>query len=128
MRINEIEGGIIGSLCIGRIGADSHPDIGEIKLHLIGSDGAAVISEPRPEVSIHYKGQPTHEFRNRRIANENDYLLAENFALVIDGEEDPVLDCLQARNVCAVVIAALESANTGRAIEVMNRAGITGNP
>ena len=35
----EMEGGIIGSLCIGRIGAASHPDIGEIKLHLLGSKG-----------------------------------------------------------------------------------------
>ncbi len=122
----EIEGGIIGSLCIGRIGADAHPDIGEIKLRLVGSNGAAVISEARPEVSIHYKGQPRHEFRNRRIANDNDYLLAENFARAIDGEEEPVLDCLGARNLCAVVTAALESAKTGQAVKVRNRADVAG--
>ena len=119
--VMEIEGGIIGSLCIGRIGAESHPDIGEIKIRLVGTDGAAVISEARPEVSIHYKGQPDNDFRNRRIADRNNYLLAENFARAIDGEEEPVLGCLAARNICAVVTAALESAETGRSVEVDNR-------
>ena len=88
---------------------------------MVGTDGAAVISEARPEVSIHYKGQPDNDFRNRRIADRNNYLLAENFARAIDGEEEPVLGCLAARNICAVVTAALESAETGRSVEVDNR-------
>ena len=117
----ELEGGIVGSLCIGRIGAASHPDIGEIKLHLIGEEGASVISEARPEVSMYYQDQPLNEFKNRRIADENNYLLAENFARAIDGMEEPVLDCLGARNICATVIAALESARTGDPVDVRNR-------
>ena len=34
-----MERGILGSLCIGRIGAASHPDIGEIKIHVVGEKG-----------------------------------------------------------------------------------------
>ena len=41
----EMDGGLLGTLAIGRIGAASHPDIGEIKLHILGSDGGLVISE-----------------------------------------------------------------------------------
>ena len=45
----EMDRDIVGTLCIGRIGASSHPDTGEIKIHLLGSQGALVISESRPE-------------------------------------------------------------------------------
>ena len=41
----ELDGGLIGSLAIGRIGAASHPSGGEIKLHVLGSDGALVVNE-----------------------------------------------------------------------------------
>jgi myo-inositol 2-dehydrogenase/D-chiro-inositol 1-dehydrogenase len=113
----EIEGGITGSLSIGRIGAASHPDIGEIKLHIIGTEGSVVISESRPEVSIHYRDQPMAEFKNQRIADQNNYLLAENFARSIDGTEKPILDCIEARNICATVSAAIE----GKPVNVDNR-------
>ncbi|HEX5417231.1 MAG TPA: Gfo/Idh/MocA family oxidoreductase, partial [Chloroflexota bacterium] len=46
----ELDRGIVGTLGIGRIGAASHPDSAEIKIHLLGSRGALVISESRPEV------------------------------------------------------------------------------
>ena len=117
----EIEGGITGSLSIGRIGAASHPDIGEIKLHIIGSKGSTVISEARPEVSIYYRDQPPLEFKNRRIADDNNYLLAENFARSIDGQDSPVLDCIEARNICATVQASLESSRLGKPVDVKNR-------
>ena len=117
----EIEGGITGSLSIGRIGAASHPDIGEIKLHIIGSKGSTVISEARPEVSIYYRDQPPLEFKNRRIADDNNYLLAENFARSIDGQDSPVLDCIEARNICATVQASLESSRLGKPVDVENR-------
>jgi len=80
----EMQRGIVGSLCIGRIGAASHPDIGEIKIHLLGSEGALVISEARPEVRIYYRGQPAGEFRGLRVAIDNDFLLMEDFARAID--------------------------------------------
>jgi predicted dehydrogenase len=117
----EMENGVIGSLCIGRIGAAAHPDIGEIKLHLIGEKGAMVISEARPEVAIHYRGQPPLEFKHRRIADENNYLLAENFARAIDGSERPVLDARDAREICAIVLAAIESGKSGAPVTVSHR-------
>jgi predicted dehydrogenase len=112
----EMENGIIASFCLGRIGAAAHPDIGEIKLHLIGDKGAMVITEARPEVAIYYKGQPTTEFKHQRIADENNYLFAENFAQSMDGEAVPMLDAHGARDICATVIAALDSAKSGKPV------------
>jgi len=114
----EMDRGMLGTLCIGRIGAASHPDIGEIKLHLLGSAGGLVISEARPEVAIHYRGQPAQEFRHRRVAIDYDYLLMENFAQAIDSGGETILDARAGRAICAVVQAALESGRTGRPIEV----------
>ena len=108
----ELENGVAASLCIGRIGAASHPDIGEIKLHLIGSKGSLVVSEARPEVGVYYSGQPPAEFKNRRIANENDFLLMEDFARAIDEDGDTILNVQAGRDICATVVAALESAKT----------------
>jgi len=115
-----MDGGIVGSLCIGRIGAAAHPDIGEIKLHLVGDRGAMVVAEARPEVGIYYRDQPPLEFKHRRVADENNYLLAENFARAIDGAEAPILDVRGARDICATVLAALESAKSGRPVEVIH--------
>jgi len=114
-----MEGGVMGSICLGRIGAASHPNLGEIQLHLLGTKGAAVISEPRPEVGIYYRGQPPLEFRNQRVGNENDYLLMENFAHAIDAGGESILDAQAGRDICATVQAALESARSGTPVEVL---------
>jgi predicted dehydrogenase len=114
----EMDRGLLGTLCIGRIGAASHPDIGEIKLHVLGSAGGLVISEARPEVAIYYRGQPAQEFRHRRVAIDYDYLLMENFAQAIDTGGATILDARAGRAICAVVQAILESGRTGRPIEV----------
>jgi UDP-N-acetylglucosamine 3-dehydrogenase len=114
----EMEGGVLGSLCIGRIGAASHPDIGEIKLHLIGSKGALVVSEARPEVSIYYRDQPQGEFKHERIANDNDFMLAENFARAIDTGGETILNARAGRAICATVVAAVESGRSGKPVEV----------
>ncbi len=114
----EMASGLTGSLAIGRIGAASHPDIGEIKIHVLGSEGGLVVSEARPEVSVYYRGQPPAEFRHRRVANENDFCLAENFARTLDGDEDSVLDVHTARAICATVAAAIESGRSGAPVTV----------
>ena len=114
----EMEGGVVGSLCLGRIGAASHPDIGEIKLHILGSKGGLVIAEARPEIGVYYRNQDPREFKHRRVAEDNDYLLVENFAQALKGNADSVLDVFGAREICAVVTAALDSGRTGRPVEV----------
>jgi predicted dehydrogenase len=115
----EMDGGLTGSICLGRIGAASHPDIGEIKLHVLGSKGALVISEARPEVSIYYRDQPPHEFRNQRLIDtENDYLLADNFAQALDADGDTILDAEVSRAIATVTHAAIESASSGRCVEL----------
>ena len=114
----EMDRGILGTLCIGRIGAASHPDIGEIKIHVLGSEGAMVISEARPEVGIHYRDQPPTEFKNLRIANENDHLLMENFAQAIDNDTETILDAVAGRAICATVEAAVASAKSGQPVAV----------
>ena len=114
----EMDNGLIGSLAIGRIGAASHPSGGEIKLHVLGSEGALVVSEARPEVGVYYRQQPAKEFRQRRVANDNDFLLAENFAHAIDTDGETILDARASRAIYATVAAALESCRTGQSVEV----------
>ena len=114
----EMDNGLIASLAIGRIGAASHPSGGEIKLHVLGSEGALVVSEARPEVGVYYRGQPAKEFRQRRVAGDNDFLLAENFADAIDTNGETILDAAASRAIYATVEAALESCRTGQPVEV----------
>ena len=116
----EMEGGLVGSLALGRIGNASHPDIGEIKLHILGSEGALVISEARPEIGIYYRDQPPEEFRNQRLlATDNDYLLADDFARAIDSGSDTILNAPTSRAITATVAAAIESGRTGRVVDVV---------
>lgn len=111
----EFEGQLVGSLAIGRIGNASHPDIGEIKLHVLGSKGALVISEARPEVSIYYRDQPATEFKSQRLlATDNDFLLADDFARAIDTGTPTILDARTSRQITAIVIAAIRSGRSGR--------------
>ena len=115
----EFGDGLVGSLAIGRIGNASHPDIGEIKLHVLGSQGALVVSEARPEVSIYYRGQPADEFKNNRVlAQDNDFLLADDFARAIDLKTQPILNAQMSRAITATVAAALESGRTGEVVDV----------
>jgi predicted dehydrogenase len=110
--------GAFGSMAIGRIGASSHPDLGEIKIHVLGSGGGLVISEARPEVAVYYRGQPEKEFRHRRVAGDGDHLLMEDFARAIDTDGETMLDARASRRICAVVQAALESAGSGSPVAV----------
>ncbi len=115
----EMENGVLGTLCLGRIGAASHPDIGEIKLHVLGTKGALVMSEARPEVAVYYRGQPPAEFRNRRVAIDNDYQLMDNFAHAIDTDGETILDARAGLEIVRVVTAALQSGRTGKPVDVL---------
>jgi predicted dehydrogenase len=110
----EMNDGMVGTLAIGRIGAASHPDLGEIKLWIVGTNGSLVVAEARPEVAVNYRGQPEKEFRRRRIAGDNDFLIMDNFASALDGEGSTILDARTSRSITATVQAALRSAKTGR--------------
>lgn len=114
----ELDGGLVGSLAIGRIGAASHPSGGEIKVHVLGSEGALVVSEARPEAGIFYRDQPAKEARQRRIANDYDFLLVEDFARAIDEDGETIMDARASRMIFATVEAALESCRTGQPTEV----------
>lgn len=110
----QMSDGITGSLAIGRIGAASHPDIGEIKISILGTEGALVVAEGRPEIGVYYRGQPEKEFRHRRVASDNDFLLMENFAQAIDTNGDTLLNVQTSRAITATVDAAIRSGKTGR--------------
>ncbi len=114
----QMSDGITGTLAIGRIGAASHPDIGEIKLLVLGTEGALVVAEGRPEVGVYYRGQPAKEFRHRRVASDLDFLLMENFAQAIDTDGDTLLNVQMSRALMATVAAAIRSGQTGRVEEV----------
>jgi predicted dehydrogenase len=114
----EMDGGVVGSIAIGRIGLASHPSGGEIKLHVLGSDGALVVNESRPEVGVYYRNQPPKEPRQRRVANENDLLLADEFGRAIDESRDTIMGVRASRDIYATVEAALESCRSGEVVEV----------
>jgi predicted dehydrogenase len=114
----ELDGGLVASLCIGRIGAASHPSGGEIKLHVLGDKGALVVGESRPEVGVFYRGQAAKDPRMKRVAAENEFFMAEDFARAIDTGGPTMLDARASRHIFATVEAAVESGRTGRAINV----------
>ncbi len=114
----EMDGGQVGSLALGRIGAASHPSGGEIKVRVLGSEGALVIGESRPEVGIYYRDQPPREARQRRVAVDNDFLLADDFARAIDTGSATILDARASLAIFATVEAALQSCRTGQPVEV----------
>ncbi|HBF03077.1 MAG TPA: oxidoreductase [Verrucomicrobiales bacterium] len=117
-----LENGVTGSLAMGRIGAASHPDIGEIKLHLIGTAGALVISEARPEVGLYYKDQPQGEFKHLRIANRNDFLLMDAFADALDFGAELPLDVETACHIARVIRAAYQSVDEAQAVTITSEA------
>lgn len=106
----EMDGDIIGSIVVGRIGAASHPSGGRITLHLVGRDGALVIDESAPGVEVCYRGQPAKEPRRRRVANDNDFGLADDFARAIDEGRPTCLDIRASHAIFVAVEAALQSA------------------
>lgn len=114
----ELEDGLLASMAIGRIGLASHPSGGEIKLHLLGTEGAAVFHEARPDVGVYYRHQPGREARQRRVASENDFLLAADFARSIETGRDTVMGVRASQRIYATFEAALRSAQTGQPVDV----------
>ena len=114
----ELEGGLTGSIAVGRSGLASHPSGGEMKIQVLGTKGALVVNEGRPDVSIYYRDQPPREARQRRVASENDFLLAENFAQAIDHDRDTILNAHASRDIFATVEAALRSCQSGQPEDV----------
>ncbi len=114
----ELERGIVGSLCIGRIGRASHANLGELKLHIMGSAGALVVSEPRPEVAVYTRGLQPSDYRQRRIGVYYERRLLDDFARAIDTGSETLLDARAGRAIVATVNAALESGRTGRVVRV----------
>jgi predicted dehydrogenase len=114
----EMDGGIQGSFAVGRIGLASHPSGGEIKLHILGTRGALIVNEAKPDVGIYYRDQPPKEPRQRRVALENDFLLADHFVQALDTGTDTIMNARLSRSIYATVAAALESCRTGQCVTV----------
>ena len=114
----EMERGIVGSVCVGRIGRASHQDAGESKIHVLGSQGGLVISEAGPEVGVYYRGQPPKERRNQPIADDGDFLMMEDFCRAIDTDGETSLDARAGRAITATVQAAIDSGRSGVPVAV----------
>lgn len=119
----EMDGGVIGSIAIGRIGAASHPSGGDIKLRILGTRGALVINEASPGVGIYYRNQPPKEARQRRVSSEYDFLLAENLAQAIDEGGETVMNLDASCAAFATIEAALTSCRTGQPVDVVHLTG-----
>ncbi len=109
-----LQGGVLASVSLGRIGRASHPDLGEIALRLVGSDGSAVIAEPRPEVAVYRRGAAPASFPHRRVAAEDARFLLDDLARAIDTGGRTVCDEVDGWRIAATVHAALASARSGR--------------
>jgi predicted dehydrogenase len=114
----EMDDGIPGSVTVGRIGSASHQSGGEIRLRVLGSEGALVIDESLPTVSLYYRNQPLKDARQRRIANENDFLLADNFAQAIDHDLATILDVRASQAIFLTIEAAIKSCRTNQPEEI----------
>jgi len=79
-----------------------------------------VISEARPEVRTYYRGQPANQFPGRRVANDLNFQLMEDFARAIDTDGTTILDAQVGRDIAATVEAALASAQSGQSVEVQS--------
>jgi myo-inositol 2-dehydrogenase/D-chiro-inositol 1-dehydrogenase len=111
----EMDDGVVASVALGRIGAHSHAGGGDSKIRVLGESGALVVNEAAPAVSIFYRNQPANEVRQRRVANDYDFLLADHFATAIDRDTSTVLDARASLAIFATVEAALESCRSGQA-------------
>ncbi|MSQ97339.1 MAG: Gfo/Idh/MocA family oxidoreductase [Gemmataceae bacterium] len=116
----ELDGGVIGTVALGRIGAASHPSGGAIKLHVVGDAGALVWREACPDVGVYYRNHPLKEPRQRRVAVDNDFRLADNFAQAIETGGPTILDARASLAIFATCEAALESCRTGRPVELLS--------
>jgi predicted dehydrogenase len=114
----ELHGGPVASIAIGRIGAASHPSGGEIKLRALGTRGALIVNESRPSVEIYYRQQPAKEPRQRRVAVDNDFYLADNLAQAIEHNRETVMDLEASCGVFATCEAALDSCRSGQPVDV----------
>ena len=115
----EMEDGTLGSLCIGRIGEPSHPNIGELRLHILGTQGAFVVAEPRPEISVYARALKPEDHRQRRVGVDYERRLLDDFARAIDTGADTLMTARDSRAIAATVFAAVESGRTGRAVDVV---------
>ncbi|MDE0044222.1 MAG: Gfo/Idh/MocA family oxidoreductase [Candidatus Poribacteria bacterium] len=114
----EMDKGILGTLCIGRIGSGSHHSGGEIKTHVLGSKGALVISEARPGIYVYYRGQPRSDRPLRGVGGDSTFQLLENLAQAIDTDGDTILNARAGRAICATVQAAMDSGRSGTPVTV----------
>lgn len=114
----EFEGGMVGSIALGRIGLASHPSGGETKLRVVGSSGALVVHEARPDVGIYYRNQPPGEPRQQRVGSENDFLLADRFVRALDENRQPMINVDHSMQIFRTVEAALHSCRSGRPVDV----------
>ena len=81
--------------------------------------GATVVAESRPEVGVYYRGQPEKEFRHRRVAGDNEFLVMDNFARAIETGGETLLDVRLSRAITATVEAAVRSGRSGQVERVV---------
>jgi len=114
----ELDGGVIGSLAIGRIGAASHPSGGEIKLHVLGSAGALVVSEARPEVGVYYRNQAAEGGPSAARGGRERLSAGGGLRPGHRRRRHYRHGCPRQPAIFATVAAALESCRSGQPVEV----------
>ena len=114
----ELDREMLGSICIGRIGRFNHTTSGNIKISILGTEGALVINEPRPEIIVVSRDSEDRGRIGRPVGGDGDWLQMDHFAAAIDSDGDTILDAKAGRDIAAAVDAALESGRTDRPVDV----------
>ena len=114
----QLADGTLASICLGRIGRDSHPNLGELTLRMVGSESNAVIAEPRPEVAVYHRDAGSSAFQHRRVDAEPSRFLLDDFAHAIDTGQRTTCDEVEGWQIAATVDAALKSVRIGQEVVV----------
>ena len=73
-----------------------------------------MLDESSPGVGVCYRGQPPKEPRRRRVGNDNDFLLADDFASAIESGGETSLGIRASHAIYVTVESALRSSVTGQ--------------
>jgi hypothetical protein len=77
-----------------------------------------VVHEARPDVGIYYRDQPAKEHRQRRVAIDNDFQLADNLAQAIDHGRETIMGIDASCEIFNTIEAALTSCRSAQPVEV----------
>jgi predicted dehydrogenase len=118
-----LDGGFPVTVSTGRTGRQSHPGHGRMSLRAVGTDGSLAVDGGRPTVSLH---GDTLAAQNGGVGTTvlgatdsfGVHAMVDHFVAVLDGHADSMLDAETGCHLTEALLAAYDSASTGKAIDL----------